>query len=77
MGDVNGWRLRDNQNNNIITMNLQEIDMSYWKYLEGISYHHLRGYLKQLDAEEYFPELFSITRKKFQACAAVRIGQEE
>ena len=51
--------------------------MSYWKYLEGISYHHLRGYLKQLDAEEYFPELFSIVRKKFQACAEVRIGQEE
>ena len=58
-------------------MNLQDIDTSYWKYLEGISYHHLQGYLKELDAEDYFAELFPIVRKKLQACAAVRINQKE
>ena len=50
---------------------------SIWKYLEGISYHHLKGYLKQLDAEEYFDELFPLVRKKLQACAAVRIIPEK
>jgi hypothetical protein len=58
-------------------VDLQEIDTSYWKYLEGISYHHLKGYLKQLDAEEYFDELFPLVRKKLQACAAVRVIPEK
>ena len=77
MGDVIIWNLKDDQNNAMIIMNLQDIDTSYWKYLEGISYHHLQGYLKELDAEDYFAELFPIVRKKLQACAAVRINQKE
>ena len=77
MGDVTIWNLKDDQNNVMIIMNLQDIDTSYWKYLEGISYHHLQGYLKELDAEDYFAELFPIVRKKLQACAAVRINQKE
>ena len=77
MGDVIIWNLNDDQNNVMIIMNLQDIDTSYWKYLEGISYHHLQGYLKELDAEDYFAELFPIVRKKLQACAAVRINQKE
>ena len=77
MGDVIIRNLKDDQNNVMITMNLQDIDTSYWKYLEGISYHHLQGYLKELDAEDYFAELFPIVRKKLQACAAVRINQKE
>ena len=77
MGDVTIWNLKDDQNNVMIIMNLQDIDTSYWKYLEGISYHHLQGYLKQLDAEDHFAELFPIVRKKLQACAAVRINQKE
>tara|TARA_Y100000589_G_C26592083_1_gene402791 strand:- start:37 stop:270 length:234 start_codon:yes stop_codon:yes gene_type:complete len=77
MGDVIIWNLKDDQNNVMIIMNLQDIDTSYWKYLEGISYHHLQGYLKELDAEDYFAELFPIVRKKLQACAAVRINQKE
>ena len=77
MGDVIIWNLKDDQNNAMIIMNLQDIDTSYWRYLEGISYHHLQGYLKELDAEDYFAELFPIVRKKLQACAAVRINQKE
>ena len=77
MGDVIIWNLKDDQNNVMIIMNLQDIDTSYWKYLEGISYHHLQGYLKQLDAEDHFTELFPIVREKLQACAAVRINQKE
>ena len=77
MGDVTIWNLKDDQNNVMIIMNLQDIDTSYWKYLEGISYHHLQGYLKQLDAEDHFAELFPIVREKLQACAAVRINQKE
>ena len=77
MGDVIIRNLKDDQNNVMIIMNLQDIDTSYWKYLEGISYHHLQGYLKELDSEDYFAELFPIVRKKLQACAAVRINQKE
>ena len=77
MGDVIIRNLKDDQNNVMFIMNLQDIDTSYWKYLEGISYHHLQGYLKQLDAEDHFAELFPIVRKKLQACAAVRINQKE
>ena len=77
MGDVIIWNLKDDQNNVMIIMNLQDIDTSYWRYLEGISYHHLQVYLKQLDAEGHFTELFPIVRKKLQACAAVRINQKE
>ena len=77
MGDVIIRNLKDDQNNVMIIMNLQDIDTSYWKYLEGISYHHLQGYLKELDAEDYFAELFPIVRKKLQACAAVHINQKE
>ena len=77
MGDVIIRNLKDDQNNVMFIMNLQDIDTSYWKYLEGISYHHLQGYLKELDAEDYFAELFPIVRKKLQACAAVRINQKE
>ena len=77
MGDVIIWNLKDDQNNAMIIMNLQDIDTSYWRYLEGISYHHLQGYLKELDAEDHLAELFPIIRKKLQACAAVRINQKE
>ncbi|KZR92274.1 hypothetical protein MITS9509_01735 [Synechococcus sp. MIT S9509] len=54
-----------------------EIDSMYWKYLQGISYHHFKGYLKQLDAEEYFAELYPGVLKKLQACAAICVCEEE
>ena len=35
----------------------KEIDTSYWRYLQGISYHHFKGYLKSLKAEEHFDQV--------------------
>jgi len=55
----------------------KEIDTSYWKYLQGISYHHFKDYLKSFNAEEYFEELYPGIFKKLQACAAISIGEEE
>lgn len=58
-------------------MEPQEIDRSYWKYLQGISYHHFKRYLKQLKSEEYFDELYPGVLKQLEACAAICIGSEE
>ena len=55
----------------------EEIDSMYWKYLQGISYHHFKAYLKQLDSEEYFTELYPAVIKKLQACAALCVYENE
>ena len=58
-------------------MNAKEIDTSYWRYLEGISYHHFKNYLKGLNAEEYFDELYPSVIEKLRACAAISVCKEE
>ena len=49
----------------------------YWKYLQGISYYHFKSYLKQLDAEEYFADLYPGVLKKLQACAVICVYEDE
>ena len=58
-------------------MEPQEIDSSYWKYLQGISYHHFKDYLRTLKAEEHFDDLYPSVLKKLRACEVIRLSAED
>tara|TARA_Y100000589_G_scaffold100185_1_gene94639 strand:+ start:1150 stop:1383 length:234 start_codon:yes stop_codon:yes gene_type:complete len=77
LGDVLLIQLSKDEASSRTVLDPKEIDTSYWRYLQGISYHHFKGYLKSLKAEEHFDELYPLILKKLQACAAMNIFEED